>query len=85
MRSENNIGMYCHFIHFLFKYFYNPNIKIKHFCYFQNSFPFVFMSRQTYDIGKKRPKHFMRQTIDLQYYEKCKGITRLSHTFHQHS
>ena len=34
-----------------------------HFCYFQNTFPFVSMSRKTDDIGKKRPKHFVEQGI----------------------
>ena len=43
--------------------FYNLNLKIVHFCYFQNTFPFVSMSRQTDDIGKKRPKEFVEQSI----------------------
>ena len=29
------------------------NVKIVHFCYFQNLFPFISMSSQTDDIGKK--------------------------------
>ena len=53
-RSENNMGMYCHFIHFL---------KIVHFCYFQNTLTFVSMSRQTDDIGKKCHKNFVEQCI----------------------
>ena len=39
------------------------NVKIVHFCYFQNIFPFVSMSRQTDDIGKTRPKRFVEQDI----------------------
>ena len=49
---------------FLIQYFYNLNLKIVHFCYFQNTFPFVSMSRQTDDIGKKNPKHFVEQGIE---------------------
>ena len=61
MRSKNSMGMYCYFIHFLFN---NFNFKIVHFCYFQNTFPFVSKCRQTDDIGKKHPKIFVEQGID---------------------
>ena len=54
------MGMYCHFIHFLFN-----NFKIVHFCYFQNTFPFVSMSRQTDDISKKLPKSVVEQGINF--------------------
>ena len=37
------------------------NFKKVHFGYFQNTFPFVSMSRRTNDIGKKFPKIFMEQ------------------------
>ena len=47
------MGMYCHFIHFLLN-----NLKIVHFCYFQNTFPFVSTLRQTDDIRKKTSKKF---------------------------
>ena len=36
---------------FLVQSFYNLNIKIVHFFYFQNTFPFVFMTRQTDDVS----------------------------------
>ena len=39
------------------------NIKTDFFCYFQNTFHFVSMSRQTDDIGKKLPKQFVEQSI----------------------
>ena len=44
------------------------NLKIVHFCYFQNTFPFVSMSRQTDDIGKKRPKKFVEQDRPIVTY-----------------
>ena len=37
--------------------------SIVHFCYFQNTFPFVSTLRQTDDIRKKRGKHFVEQGI----------------------
>ena len=37
------------------------NLKIVHFFYFQNTFPFVSTFRQTDDIRKKRRKHFVEQ------------------------
>ena len=37
--------------------------KIVHFCYFQNTFPFVSTFQQTYFIKKKRRKHFVEQGI----------------------
>ena len=58
------MGMYCYFIYLLFNNFYNLNLEIDHFCYFQNTFPFVSMSRQTDDIGKIRHKNFVEQGID---------------------
>ena len=42
---------------------YNLILKIVQFCYFQNTFPFVSMSRQTDDIGKTRPKKIVEQSI----------------------
>ena len=41
------------------------NIKIVHFCYFQNTFPFVSMSSQTDDIGNNRRKNVMGPTVSL--------------------
>ena len=40
-------------------------IAIVHFCYFQNTFPFVFTSRKTgnIDIDKESKKNFMEQGI----------------------
>ena len=49
------MGMYCHFIHL--------NLNIVHFCYFQNTFPFVSTFRQTDDIRNKRRKNLVEQGI----------------------
>ena len=38
-------------------------LKIVHFCYFKNTFPFVLMSSHTDDIGKKHPKNLVEQGI----------------------
>ena len=46
------VGMYCHFIHFLFNNFINKIKKIVHFCYFQNTFHFASTFRQTDYIRK---------------------------------
>ena len=59
------MGIYCYFINFLFNNFVKLNLKIVPFCYFQNMFPFVSMSRQTADIGKKSPKLFVAQGIGI--------------------
>ena len=42
---------------------YNLNLKIVHFCYFQNTFPFVSTFRQTDDIRKKCRTFFVEQGI----------------------
>ena len=51
------------FYSFLVHLFYNLNTNLEHFGYFQNTFHFVFMSRQTDDIGKNVLKYLMEQTI----------------------
>ena len=48
----------------LVQYFYNLNFKIVHFCYFQNTFPFVSTFRETDVIRKKHRKYFVEQGID---------------------
>ena len=61
VRSENNRGMYCHFIHFLFNIFVTQT-KIKHLLFPRNTFRFDFTSKQTI-LAQKRPKNLMRQII----------------------
>ena len=56
------MGMYCQFIHFC-SIIYNLNLKIVHFCYFQNTFPFVSTFWQTDDIRKKCRTFFVEQGI----------------------
>ena len=57
------MDIYCHFIHFVLNIFIIQIYK-KNWCYFQNTFSFVFMSRKTDDIGKKNIlKIYMGQTI----------------------
>ena len=48
----------------LVQYFYHLNLKIVHFCYFQNTFPFLSTFRQTDNIRKKRRNIFVEQGID---------------------
>ena len=49
-------------------------IKNSTFFYFQNTFHFVSMSRQTDNIGKKYPKNFMEQTVEDLTYQRKNGI-----------
>ena len=58
------MGMYYYFIYLLFNIFIIYILHIVHFCYFQNTFPFVSMSKQTDDIGKTSPTKFVEQSID---------------------
>ena len=45
--------------------------KEEHYCYIKNTFSFVFTSRQTDDIGTKRPKNVMRQTRPIAQLRDC--------------
>ena len=51
-RSENNVYV-LPFYSLLVQYFYHLNFKIVHFCYFQNTFPFVSTFRETGVIRKQ--------------------------------
>ena len=44
------------------------NLNIVHFCYFQNTFPFVSTFRQTDVIRKKRQFFFVEQGIVITTY-----------------
>ena len=63
LRGLKITGMYCYFIHFLFNNFIIINLKIVHFCYFQNTFPFVSTFRETDVIRKERRIFFVEQGI----------------------
>ena len=50
--------------------FISLNVKVVHFCYFQNTFPFGSTFRQTNFIKKKRRKNFVEQGISP-FQHKC--------------
>ena len=50
-------------------------LQIVHFCYFQNTFPFVSTFRQTDFIKKKRRKKFVEQGIGIKLVEKLYRVS----------